>query len=244
MAPALNQTPSLALVFDRLLSGIVSGHYAPGTRLPSERDLAKMIGASRPTLREALRRLGEWRLVAVRRGSGVVVRELRDWSIDVLPAYLRFGAPATGPRAVGALLVDLLAMRRALMADVIKEIIPRLEPGMLDPARAQVQRAWAARNDVASFVREDFEVFRICCESAHFLPGLWFLNSYGSVYMELADSIASAGVPLATPDDYLDIYTRFLDLVEKKDGDGARDLFGTYLEEHDKKLLALLGANN
>lgn len=241
MAAALNQTPSLALVFDRLLSSIVSGHYAPGTRLPSERDLAKMIGASRPTLREALRRLGEWRLVAVRRGSGVVVRELREWSIDVLPAYLRFGAPAQGPKMAGTLMADLLTMRRALFADVIKEIIPRLESVSLDAARAQVQKAWAARNDVAAFVKEDFEVFRVLCESANFLPGLWFMNSYGSVYLELASSVTGS---LGTPDDYLDIYNRFLELVEKRDGDAAREHFGAYLEAHDKKLLALLGANN
>src|SRR5512142_1662040 len=87
-------TPSLASVFDRLLTDIVSGRYPSGARLPGERDLARSLGASRPTLREALRRLGEWGLIEARRGSGVVVRELRDWSFDVLPTYLRVGDPA------------------------------------------------------------------------------------------------------------------------------------------------------
>src|SRR5215468_7523027 len=87
-------TPSLAAVFERLVGDIVSATYPPGARLPAERDLARNLGASRPTLREALRRLGEWGLIEARRGSGVVVRGLRDWSFDVLPTYIRRGDPA------------------------------------------------------------------------------------------------------------------------------------------------------
>ena len=45
------------------------------------------------TLREALRRLSEWNLVAARRGSGVAVREMREWMIEVLPSYLRHSRP-------------------------------------------------------------------------------------------------------------------------------------------------------
>src|SRR5688500_16807261 len=92
--------PSQQQVFDRLVAEIVSGRYAPGARVPAERDLAVTYKASRPTIREALRRLEEWRLITRRRGSGIVVREQREWSFDVLPAYLRYGAPAQGPKAV------------------------------------------------------------------------------------------------------------------------------------------------
>ena len=90
MAVTKVKKPDLhALVFEELISQIVSGKYKPGTRLPPERDLARMMGASRPTLREALRRLGEWRLIETRRSSGLVVRPMRDWQFDVLhqPAF-------------------------------------------------------------------------------------------------------------------------------------------------------------
>src|SRR6185503_10698967 len=95
-----NATTAIDQVFEKLLSDIVSGAHPAGSRLPAERELSRQLGASRPTLREALRRLGEWNLVEPRRGSGVVVRPYRDWSIEVLPAYLRWGRPGAGEPAV------------------------------------------------------------------------------------------------------------------------------------------------
>lgn len=54
---------------------IRSGEYAPGARLPPERDLAKQLGVSRPSVREALIALEVERLVEVRIGSGIYVQK-------------------------------------------------------------------------------------------------------------------------------------------------------------------------
>src|SRR5512146_2653667 len=113
--PDPNPVTAIDAVFERLLSDILSGVYASGSRLPAERELSRQLGASRPTLREALRRLGEWNLVEPRRGSGVVVRPYRDWSIEVIAAYLRYGKPDANQASIGRILIDLLAMRRAVL---------------------------------------------------------------------------------------------------------------------------------
>lgn len=55
---------------------IRSGTFAPGARLPSERDLASQFGVSRPTIREAMIALEIAGLVDVRSGSGVYVCEV------------------------------------------------------------------------------------------------------------------------------------------------------------------------
>src|SRR5512134_1171050 len=108
--PDPNSPTAIDAVFEKLLSDIVGGVHAAGSRLPAERELSRQLGASRPTLREALRRLGEWNLVEPRRGSGVVVRPYRDWSIEVLAAYLRYGKPETGQPTIGRILLDMLAI--------------------------------------------------------------------------------------------------------------------------------------
>jgi GntR family transcriptional repressor for pyruvate dehydrogenase complex len=53
---------------------IESGQLVPGDRLPSERDLARAFNVSRPSLREAMRRLAAVGLVEIRWGQGVYVR--------------------------------------------------------------------------------------------------------------------------------------------------------------------------
>src|SRR3954451_4620601 len=123
------ETTAIDAVFERLLADIVKGTYAAGTRLPAERELARQLGASRPTLREALRRLGEWNLVEPRRGSGVVVRPYRDWSIEVIAAYLRYGKPEPGQPTIGRILIDLLSVRRGVVLEVIKVTASRIPKG-------------------------------------------------------------------------------------------------------------------
>jgi GntR family transcriptional regulator len=57
-----------------LMSGIRSGDYAPGSRIPSEPQLAKTYGIGRPTVRQAIDVLVRKRLLLRRRGSGTYVR--------------------------------------------------------------------------------------------------------------------------------------------------------------------------
>jgi DNA-binding FadR family transcriptional regulator len=231
----LHPTPSLANVFDRLLSDIVSSKYPPGARLPAERDLSRILGASRPTLREALRRLGEWGMVQPRRGSGVEVRPIFEWSIDVLPAYLRLGAPLD---TLGPLVRDVLALRKVVLLEVIRLVAPRLDAKKLLPARAAVERAWAARNDIATFVAEDFECIRAIGRAAGALPALWMLNTISGVYLEIAKTMTGAAT---VPDDYLDTYRSVLAALERGDGAAACSGLGSYFDHYDRRLLAAFG---
>jgi GntR family transcriptional regulator len=60
-------------VIDRLKRDIKSGIYKEKEKLPSEFDLAKMLGVSRATLREALRILEEESVIIRRHGVGTFV---------------------------------------------------------------------------------------------------------------------------------------------------------------------------
>lgn len=60
-------------IADQIARLIVRGEYGPGERLPPERDLARQLGVSRPSVREALIALEVEGYVDVRVGSGVYV---------------------------------------------------------------------------------------------------------------------------------------------------------------------------
>lgn len=64
--------PSVDL-YERIVEGIRSGTYPPGSTLPSEPALAAELGVSRPALREALILLQEDGVITVRRGVGRTV---------------------------------------------------------------------------------------------------------------------------------------------------------------------------
>ncbi|MEO8203038.1 MAG: FadR/GntR family transcriptional regulator [Betaproteobacteria bacterium] len=65
-------------IADQIRALIAGGEYTPGDRLPPERDLARQLGVSRPSLREALIALEMETLLDVRVGSGIYVTHPRD----------------------------------------------------------------------------------------------------------------------------------------------------------------------
>ena len=62
------------VLYGQLLMRIVNGDVAEGDRLPSEAEIGKMFGASRPVVRQALMQLQVDGLVYARKGAGTFVR--------------------------------------------------------------------------------------------------------------------------------------------------------------------------
>ncbi|MDD2899118.1 MAG: FadR/GntR family transcriptional regulator [Desulfuromonadaceae bacterium] len=67
-------------IAEQIRSSILSGEFAPGDKLPPERELAEMFGVSRPSVREALNVLASSGLVMSYQGGGTVVLSLVETS--------------------------------------------------------------------------------------------------------------------------------------------------------------------
>jgi len=65
-------------VVARLRDMIQSGELASGDRLPPERDLARILGVSRPTLRAGIRSLTAVGILQSRQGAGTFVAEAQE----------------------------------------------------------------------------------------------------------------------------------------------------------------------
>jgi DNA-binding FadR family transcriptional regulator len=72
-------------IADQIAALIERGEYGTGQRLPPERDLAKQLGVSRPSVREALIALEVEGYVEVRIGSGVYVLGPRPATATIEP---------------------------------------------------------------------------------------------------------------------------------------------------------------
>ena len=71
----------VALVIEQIRGLIASGALQPGQCLPGERDLSKLFGVSRPSVREAIRALGFMGILEIRQGSGTCVASTNSESI-------------------------------------------------------------------------------------------------------------------------------------------------------------------
>lgn len=66
-------------VVDRLVTAVALGLYVPKQQLPTERELAAMLGVSRSSVREALKQLTDTGYLEVRRGRNGGYFVLADW---------------------------------------------------------------------------------------------------------------------------------------------------------------------
>jgi len=67
-------------IAEQIRSSILAGEFAPGDKLPPERELAEMFSVSRPSVREAINLLASSGLVESYQGGGTVVKSLVEIS--------------------------------------------------------------------------------------------------------------------------------------------------------------------
>ncbi|NLV16775.1 MAG: FadR family transcriptional regulator [Syntrophomonadaceae bacterium] len=76
-------------IIDQLRELISTGTYSPGDKLPSERDMAQMLGVSRASVREAVVVLQAMGFLVVRAGEGTFVsKSINNETIEPLAAIL------------------------------------------------------------------------------------------------------------------------------------------------------------
>lgn len=120
------------VIMQELEARIVDGTYGAGERLPAERELAKQLDVSRPSLREAIQKLEAKGLVTRRQGGGTFVSgALHQQVTDPLFALL-----AQNPEAH----YDLLEFRHAL--EGVSSYFAAMRG--TDTDRAQIQRCFDA----------------------------------------------------------------------------------------------------
>jgi GntR family transcriptional regulator, transcriptional repressor for pyruvate dehydrogenase complex len=79
-------------VVEQIIADVLSGEMRPGDVLPSERQLAELLGVSRPAVREALRGVLAAGLIEVRQGDATTVRDFRRHAgLDLLPRLVMRG---------------------------------------------------------------------------------------------------------------------------------------------------------
>jgi DNA-binding GntR family transcriptional regulator len=202
---------------DALREAILTGRYAPGTRLVQD-DLAETFGMSRIPLREALRRLEGEGLVVISPNRGAIVRPLAPK--DVVDLYdLRLALEALALRRAAERYADLRATTKA--------------------RHAQARQAIGARNLTALFrLDRDFHAdIATASDNPHLVAAL---GAQWSQIMRVMHAYFQAGdYPVDTWDDHEAI----ADAVAHGQADLAVERMTTHLTGSRDRILASLRAH-
>ena len=133
---------------ERIRELIVSGKWGPGTRLPREADLAKQLGLSRNSLREAVRALSLARVLEVRQGDGTYVSSLEAGEL-LEPAL------SATHLLRGRTVLELFEVRRMLEPEAAAMAALRVDQDVLADLKRELDRMVAAEDRADDLVAAD-----------------------------------------------------------------------------------------
>src|SRR5690349_8642360 len=131
----------------RLRADILSGRYAAGDPLPSERTLSEELETSRHAVREALKRLQQAGLVTISHGGATRVRDWRHHG--GLELLLALGAEGEAAPPELGLVRATLEMRASVGADAARLCAERADAAARAEIVARAEALAAADDPVA-----------------------------------------------------------------------------------------------
>jgi GntR family transcriptional regulator, transcriptional repressor for pyruvate dehydrogenase complex len=196
VAQAIRRSLVSDQVFRILCEGILSGSYEPGEKLPTQRALAADLEVNMASVREAVKRLEQLRLVEVRHGDAMRVRDWRaHGGLDVV-AHMLLGAGGLDRSTVEGLLearrlmlreaARLAAERRTgEQAARLEDLAKRLQ----DPGDAAQTLDWAFMSELV--------------QASGNLVFVLIMNSIRELYFQQADLFSAVvGAPEKLAPDY------------------------------------------
>jgi GntR family transcriptional regulator, transcriptional repressor for pyruvate dehydrogenase complex len=127
---------------------IASGAWGPGTRLPRESDLARQLGLSRNSLREAVRALSLVRVLEVRQGDGTYVSSLE-------PGELFEPTLSATHLLRGRTVLELFEVRRMLEPEAAAMAAHRADAAVIEALRRELERMVTAGDRADELVEAD-----------------------------------------------------------------------------------------
>lgn len=234
----IDRSSAVESVERRLRRDILTGRWAPGDKLPPERELAAALGVNRLTLRGALGRLAAAGLLVSLQGDGNRVRDYRlHAGLERLPELAE--AFMEDAAMVVRLAGDLLELRRLAAAEAVATAATRVTAADIAALRRLADEQRARIGDVGAFIEGDLAFMRAVLRHSGNLAFELAFNTvirFGRVHADMLRLmyLAPAVNQLA--------YDLVIGLLEARDAEQARTQTRCLLEANDRAFLARLEA--
>jgi DNA-binding FadR family transcriptional regulator len=214
------------LVFAELREAILAGRYAPGERLPTQRTLAAELGVNMASVREALGRLEQLRLVEVRHGDATRVLDWRrSGGLEALALLGGVDQDVVRP---------LFEARRLLLVEAARLAAGRRSE---EQARSLVELAAAVAGapDDESALLADWAFMAAVIDAAGNLVFQLIMNSVRELYLPRAakfSGVVADRVRLAP------VYTRVAEAIRDGEADAAAAAIGSLAAAQEARMVA------
>ncbi|WP_018526446.1 FadR/GntR family transcriptional regulator [Alkalispirochaeta alkalica] len=186
------QRTVVAQVMARLKDLIASGHYRPGTRIPTEKDLAQMFGVGRSSIREAIKVFQHLGVLESRTAKGTYVRGRAHVSSEAITWALLLGEDD---------LRDVLELREAIenicfsrLGSALAEGVPsaRKTLELLDQQILTMEEA-AEHHEISRMVEADYRFHELIVEAG---GNRLFCALYASLHAFMSEEIRTSYIKM------------------------------------------------
>lgn len=207
-------SPSLTTLFvEEITKNILSNKLRIGDKLPNERELSRLMKVSRAVIKAGIARLAAKGFVAVAPRKGVFVADYkRQGGTEILLSLLEFNNGKFDP----PLLDSLYEIRRNMEGHIVRLAAQRRTSQDIAELRDQL-KVVAKQHDAEKLAEETFKFYHLLAVASGNLVYPLSFYSNGKIYIPLFQ----LGYRQATKDERLHKMRRLVDLIEKKDVDGA-----------------------
>ncbi len=207
-----------------IVTAIVTGHFAAGSNLPTEAQLAADFKVSRPTVRNALKKVSGKGLTSSRRGSG---HKVGTWWYEASPDVLA-GAVQNMDLSSSAgrtLVTDILDARTEMFALLGRQLCQRREEKRLYLAAEAID----AIRLTAEILPVELNVYEIYASAQHNIVLRMSLSAVVRATRALIDSLAYNP---SQPEAYITEVRKIHQTIEM----GMVEDAGTQIRQHFKRL--------
>jgi GntR family transcriptional regulator, negative regulator for fad regulon and positive regulator of fabA len=157
-----------------LIKSIVSGKYPKNSKLPSERELAKKLNITRPTLREILQRLSRERWITICQGKSTVVNDYwKNGGLGILATLTKYGEflPEN-------FLVNLIEARNTLLPKIAGLSVKNASEKIIN----YLKSADTIKENSKSFVKYDWNLQILMAKHSQNPIYLLIFNDFKEIY--------------------------------------------------------------
>jgi GntR family transcriptional repressor for pyruvate dehydrogenase complex len=201
-----------------IIALVASGTYTRGQRLPAERTLCLKFGVSRGTLRKALAKLAELRVVSVRPNSGIYVE---NPSPEGMPRTL------LPPEFESASLGDIIEARKAIELAAVDQACARLSKSDVQALESLLGRMKANVDDLAQFLQADMEFHQQMVRAS---GNVVLVTAFLAIYEYHRFSSVFTSQHEGEEESACEYHKKLLAALERKDAPRARRILKQHLD--------------